>query len=143
MSRSPETAFFRPLERLLADRRIRTQAVGQTVEAGQFAASSKGHQCYFLPGARLEPHRGAGRNIEPHAEGRGAVELHRLVDLEEMEMRPDLDRPVAGVSGLHFDRRATGVEVDAAVDSGDAPGMLGIGLCAGRRTDRLMDGHEL
>ena len=46
------------------------------------------------------------------SEGRSAVELERAVDLEEMEMRTDLHRTVAGVAHLELrspqDRREYG-----------------------------------
>ncbi len=47
--------------------------------------------------AGLEPHGGAGRDIQPLAAGDGAVELQGGVGLGEMVVAADLDRPVAGV----------------------------------------------
>ena len=67
-------------------------AVGQTVEAGQFARPPNSTSVTSLALARLEAHGGAGRNVQAHAERSGAVEFERLVDLEEMIMRADLDR---------------------------------------------------
>src|SRR6478672_3066513 len=103
MSCSPEAAFLGPLERFPANFGIQTQTVGQAVEPGQFAFSTEADQRYLFPGAGLESHRGAGGNIEPHAERGGPVELHCLVDLEEMEVRTDLDRPITGIAGLQLD----------------------------------------
>ena len=54
--------------------------------------------------AGLEAHGGAGRHVEPHAEGLSAVEAERAVDLEEVEVRADLDRTVAGVRHRQLDR---------------------------------------
>src|SRR5437764_14159524 len=110
----PEAAFPRPVKGRFAKRGIRAYAVGKIVEARQFAAAGKGHERYFFPRPGLESHRGASGNIEPHAESGGAIELHCLVDLEEMEMRSDLDRPVAGIASLQFDRAASGVYIDIA-----------------------------
>ena len=56
--------------------------------------------------ARLEAHRGAGRDVEPEAARRGAIEGQRRVGLEEVVVRADLDRPVAGVGDRQRDRRA-------------------------------------
>src|SRR5918992_5941450 len=47
-----------------------------------------------LPG--LEADRGAGRDVEAHAVGPLALEGERRVGLEEVIVRADLDRPVAG-----------------------------------------------
>src|SRR5258708_37883218 len=65
-----------------------------------------------LPG--LEAHRGAGRDVEPHAARLVALEAQRLVGLEEMIVRADLDRPVAGVGDLYRHRHDAGVELDLA-----------------------------
>src|SRR5580693_7832541 len=46
---------------------------------------------------RLEAHRGAGRDVEPHAARFLAVELQRRIGLEEMVVRADLDRTVATI----------------------------------------------
>ena len=57
-----------------------------------------------LPG--LEAHRGAGRDVEPEAARRRAIERERRVGLGEVIVRADLDRPVAGVRDRQRDRRA-------------------------------------
>jgi hypothetical protein len=44
---------------------------------------------------RFEPHRGAGRDVEPHAAGFFPVELQRRIGLEEMIVRADLNRAIA------------------------------------------------
>src|SRR5215469_10813445 len=65
-----------------------------------------------LPG--LEAHRGARRDVEPHAARLLAIELQRRIGLEEMIVRADLDRPVAGVGDGERHGLATGVEGDLA-----------------------------
>src|SRR5579872_1864075 len=65
--------------------------------------------------ARLEPHGGAGRNIEPHAARLFAIELQRRIGFEEMVMRADLNGPVSGVGDRERDRLAAGIELDLAV----------------------------
>ena len=44
--------------------------------------------------------------FEPEAARRRAIEAQRRVGLEEVVVRADLDRPVAGVRDLHRDRLA-------------------------------------
>src|SRR5690242_17010105 len=65
--------------------------------------------------ARLEAHRRAGRDVETHAAGFLALEMERRVGLEEMIMRADLDRPVAGVGHSQCHGLAAGVERDLAL----------------------------
>src|SRR5258708_34975559 len=65
-----------------------------------------------LPG--LEAPRGAGRDVEPHAARLFAVELERRVGLEEVVVRADLDRPVAGVRHRQRHGLAAGVDRDVA-----------------------------
>ena len=60
----------------------------------------------------LEADRGAGGNVEMHAERCGAVEVERLVCFEKMIMAADLDRTVTGVHCLDGDFLSAGVEFD-------------------------------
>ena len=76
----------------------REAAVDQVVEADHSPASAELDEADVALVACFEPDRLAGGDVEAHAERRGAVELEDTVDLEEVEMRPDLDRPVAGVA---------------------------------------------
>src|SRR5262245_33620289 len=61
---------------------------------------------------RLKAHRGAGGDIEPHAARLFAIEFERRIGLEEMIMRADLDRPIAGVGNRQCHGLATGIELD-------------------------------
>src|ERR1700677_1398252 len=63
----------------------------------------------------LEPHGGAGGDVEPHATRASAIEFQRRIGLKEMIMRADLDRAVAGIGDRERDRLAAGGEVDLAV----------------------------
>ena len=56
---------------------------------------------FFL--SRLKSHRCPGRNIQPHAVSRSAVETQRAIHLKKVVVTSDLHRPVAGVS--HDDAR--------------------------------------
>src|SRR5262244_3533139 len=64
---------------------------------------------------RFKAHRGAGGDIEPHAARFLAVEFQRRIGLEEMIMRADLDRPIAGIGDRQAQRLAAGIELDLAV----------------------------
>src|ERR1700719_3708264 len=64
--------------------------------------------------AGLEAHRRPGRDVEAHAARLLAIEFERRVGLEEMIMRPHLDRPVAGVGHRQGHGLAAGVERDLA-----------------------------
>src|SRR5215208_7638076 len=55
------------------------------------AFSGERHQFHLACLSWLEPHRGAGGDVEPHAARLLAVELQRRVGLEEMIVRADLD----------------------------------------------------
>src|SRR6266702_5029941 len=65
--------------------------------------------------AGLEADGGTGGDVEAHAAGFLAVELQRRVGLEEMVVRADLDRAVAGVGDRQRHRLAAGIELDLAV----------------------------
>ena len=77
--------------------------------------AAEGHELDRPALARLEADGGAGGNVQTEAVGRGAVELERGVGLEEMVVRADLNRSVAGVGDRHADRRAADVQRDLAI----------------------------
>ena len=95
----------------------------------------KGTSVTALRLPRLEADGGAGRNVEPHAEGFAAIEFERLVDLEEVEVAADLHRPVAGIEHGQRCLRPAGVELDVAGrrhGSRRAAGPASIGKSPGR-----------
>ena len=65
--------------------------------------------------AGLEADGGAGGDVEAHAAGFFAVEFQRRVGFEEVVVRADLDRAVAGVGDGERHRLAAGIEFDLAV----------------------------
>src|SRR5690606_38678859 len=67
------------------------------LEAVDDAAARERDQSHLTRLPRLEAHRGPGGNVEPHAARGGTVEAQGLVGLEEVVVRADLDRPVAGI----------------------------------------------
>src|SRR5712671_328024 len=73
------------------------------------------HELHVAGLAGLEPHRRAGGDIEPHAAGFLAVEFQRRVGFEEMVMRADLDRAIAGIGDRQRHRLAAGIEFDLTV----------------------------
>src|ERR1700730_14778944 len=79
------------------------------------ALAGERHQLHVARLPRLEPHRGAGGDIEPHAARLFAVELQRRIGLEEMVVRADLDRTVAGIGNGQCYRLAAGSKFDLAV----------------------------
>src|SRR5690606_34524860 len=114
-----EAAFAGAPQRRLFYRLAARRTVGQRVEPGKLAAAAEFDQCYLLAFARLEPHGGAGRDIEMHAESSRAVEIERRIGLEEMIMAADLHRPVAGIDDLERCRAAAGMQFDFALERQD------------------------
>src|SRR5215467_3526413 len=66
-----------------------------------------------LPG--FKAYRGASGDIESHAARLLAIEFQRRIGLEEMIMRADLDRPVAGIGDRQAQCLAAGIELNLAV----------------------------
>src|SRR5215212_9926867 len=91
-----ETLLARTAQRLPPSALRRGAAVGQVVEADRPAQPTKLHQLDLAGVARLETHGQPGGDIQAHAQRRRTVEDQRAVDLKEMKMRANLDRPVAG-----------------------------------------------
>src|SRR5260370_7608084 len=60
-----------------------------------------------------------------------------------MEVRSDLDRSVAGIQSLQFDRTPARIKINAAVARSDDTGVFRIGRRARRRADWLVDCHKL
>src|SRR5579859_1926689 len=84
-------------------------------EAVDGAFSRERHQLHLTGLSRLEAHRGACGDIEPHAAGFLALELQRRIGLEEMIVRADLDRAVTGIGNRQRHGLAAGIELDLAV----------------------------
>ncbi len=91
----------------------------QTIEAEDPARPGDRHELDLAGLAGLEADRRAGRNVEPAAAGRGAIERERRVGLEEVVVRADLHRTVAGVGDRERDRLAARVQGDLAVARDD------------------------
>ncbi len=94
---------------------IRRLPLTQAVEADDAAGPGIGDQPHLAALPRLEPRRGPGRDVEPEAARLVAIELQRRVGLEEMVVRADLDRPVAGIGDDERDGRPPGIELDIAL----------------------------
>ena len=71
-------------ERRLAGALRFGRAFAQAMETRDFAPAAISDERDLLGLALLEAHRRAGRNVQMGAECDGAVELERLVDLEEV-----------------------------------------------------------
>ena len=62
--------------------------------------------------AGLKAQRGTCRDVEPVPERQLPVELQGPIDLEEVEVGADLDRPVAGIAHRQLHPRAPRVDLD-------------------------------
>ncbi len=72
-------------------------------------APAVGHEANVTGLARLEPHGGAGGDVEAHAARGLTVEVERGVGLGEVVVAADLHRAVAGVGDAQRQRDAVGV----------------------------------
>jgi hypothetical protein len=92
----------------------RQRSVHGAAEAVDDSVAAEGHELHLagLPG--LEAHGRPGGNVEPHAARGGAVEAQRRIGLEEVVVRTDLDRPVAGVGDLQANRRTVRIQFDVS-----------------------------
>lgn len=87
------------------------------------------HQLHRPPLSRLKAHSRAGRNIEALAVRQLAVEQERGVRLEEVVVRPDLDRTVAEVLYLDQHAFAIGRQADLLLAADEGAGeLLGLEL---------------
>src|SRR4051812_41238998 len=78
------------------------------------ARASEGDEAHLARLPRLEPHRGAGGDVEATAPGDRAIEGERRVGLGEVVVAADLDRPVAGVRHLELEAVRAGIQLDLA-----------------------------
>src|SRR5882757_10977297 len=112
-------------------------ALHVAAETIDHALSRQSDELHVAGLARLETHRGPGGDVEAHAAGPFAVELQGGVGFEEMVVRADLDRTVAGIGDGERHLLAAGIEFDLAVldeeFAGDHVALL---------SDRLMHGDE-
>ena len=99
----------------LASACSRRAALGQRVQAEDPAGAAELDERDALLVAGLEAHGRAGRHVEPHPERLGAVEAERAIDLEEVEVRADLDRTVARVRHRQLDGAAALIRDDVAL----------------------------
>src|SRR5262249_31715977 len=95
-----------------SERTVSFAAVGHPVEPVQLPSAAEGDQLHLAILPWLKPHRRAGRNVEMHPKRPLALEPQRAIDLEEVIVRTDLNRPVARVGDAERDRFATGSELD-------------------------------
>ena len=87
-------------------------AVDEAVEADEAPGAGVGGQRDLLGLAGLEAHARAGGDVEVHPPRPLALEAQRPVDLEEVEVRAHLDRPVAGVGDPQRPVVAAGIDLD-------------------------------
>jgi hypothetical protein len=107
-----ESFCTRAFERSLLHFGTSEFASDQTIAAVNHAVASELGELHFLFFARLEANRGAGRIVETHAEGRGAIERERAIGLKEMVVAANLNGPIAGIFDEEAARDAAGVRED-------------------------------
>src|SRR5262249_25007112 len=96
------------------------------------ALSGERHQRHFAGLAGLEPRGRAGCDVEPHSAGLLAVELERRIDLEEMIVAADLDRPIPRIGDGERYSLAAPVEFDLAGPGDDFAGDHGCLILSAR-----------
>src|SRR5471032_1461819 len=79
----------------------RQLAVDGAVETVDLLFAGQLHQFDGALLARLEAHGGPRGDVQAHAVGAPALETERRIDLEKVEVRADLDRPVAAIVHHH------------------------------------------
>src|SRR6185295_2165533 len=77
--------------------RIVEAALHQSIDPIGHAIAADRDQCHPLVFARLKPHRGSSRNRQPPPIGLFTIKPQRAIRLEEMTMRPNLNRPITGI----------------------------------------------
>ncbi len=107
-----EPGLPQSFEAALAHGRVVQRTRNQGAAAVHLPQSAQGDEANRLDLPRLDAHGRPGGQVEAHAVGRGPVEDQRPIDLEKVEMRPDLNRPVAGVVDLEDAGGPAGVEFD-------------------------------
>src|SRR5580704_11223544 len=91
-------------------------------ESEDLARAGKWNERHVAGLARLEAHRGAGRDVEAHAAGLLALEPQGRIGLEEMVVAADLDGPVARIGDRDRHGLAAGIEREVAVLGDDLAG---------------------
>ena len=92
-------------------------AVCQIVAAANDLLACDLDELHRLGFARLEPHRGAGGDVETFAVSQGAIKLERGIGLDEMVVAADLNRAVPEICHRQGRGLAAGVEFDFAVEN--------------------------
>ena len=116
-------------------------ALDQSPEPVGDPAAGQRDQAYpaALPG--VPPDRGPRGDIQPHAQRLRTVEPQRRVGLEEVIMRRNKHRFIAGVRDIQLDRGAARVHRDRPLRRGDRT--RGRGMLARRGpADRVIDGYQ-
>ena len=106
--------FYANIQRDLTDKdaRLVQRTFDELVQAEHFALAAERDELDLARVARLEAHGGAGRDVQPHAVRRRAIEGEPAVHLEEMTVRSDLHRTIAAVADRDATRRAPRVQLD-------------------------------
>ena len=79
-------------------------AIHQSIDPIGHTIASYRDQRHPLVFSRLKPHRGSSRNLQSKPIGLLTIEPQRAIRLEEMTMRPDLNRPITGIGNNQLNR---------------------------------------
>jgi hypothetical protein len=126
-----------------AHRWVRRQAIRQGIEAGEFTAAAEADKRHLFALTRFKANGRAGGNVEAHAERRRSIGVQRLVHFEEMIVRADLNRTIAGIDHGERGARPASGKLDFAFCGENRAGLQRVGGGAGFRPDRLVHGDEL
>src|ERR1700722_3385914 len=99
------------------------------LQARHHPPAGQRHQRDLALDPRLEPHRRAGRDVQPAAPGKLPVEPQRRVGLREVEVRADLNRPVADVRDHQRHYRAPPIQGHRPLARQNLARDHGIGSC--------------
>src|SRR5439155_21942362 len=99
----------------LRERLLAAAPLSQRVQADDAPRPAELDERDALLVAVLEAHGRARRHVEPHPERSSPLEAERAVDLEEVEVRADLDRAIACVGHGQLDRSAALIRDDVAL----------------------------
>lgn len=107
-------------------------AINERIKAYYTLLTTKRNNLHILAVARLEAYGGGSGYVEVAAEGQRAVELQVAIHLEEVEVRADLNGPVARIANGYFRRFSIAVVLYILLAGDDGPdpeGLLGRESC--------------
>ena len=93
----PEAARYRASRRACIRSRSFQLSVHETIDAKNGARSTQCNQLDLFRISRFEPHRGAGRDVQPRTVSGISIEIQSTIHLEEMAVRSNLDGAIPAI----------------------------------------------